>query len=144
MNGRSFCDWVCLLLAMLVCSPDVAWAQTVQNDLPPVSFENEIFPVLQQRCLRCHGEALTEGDLRFDAGREAVAQGGQTGSNILGSRSADSELFRRIISTEVGYRMPKEGDTLSAAQVDLVKRWLDQGAPWPSTCLLYTSPSPRD
>ena len=133
MNGRSFCDWVCLLLAMLVCSPDVAWAQTVQNDLPPVSFENEIFPVLQQRCLRCHGEALTEGDLRFDAGREAVAQGGQTGSNILGSRSADSELFRRIISTEVGYRMPKEGDTLSAAQVDLVKRWLDQGAPWPST-----------
>ena len=130
MNRWSFLKW--LLLPVLVCCPDVVWAQTEQSNLPLVSFENEILPLLQQHCLRCHSESLAEGDLRFDAGRNRVVQGGQTGSGILGGSSADSELFRRITSAEPGYRMPKQGDALSAAQVDLFKRWLDQGAPWTS------------
>lgn len=139
MNRRSFIKWVWLLLPVLVCCSDVVWAQTERSSLPPVSFETEILPVLKQNCLRCHSEMLAEGDLRFDAGRETVVGGGQTGSDILGSSAADSELFRRITSTTPGYRMPKQGDALSDAQVDLVKRWLEQGAPWPSA----TKPAKR-
>jgi hypothetical protein len=124
--------WVSLALPLVACCNDVAWAQTQPNNLSSVSFESEILPMLLQHCVRCHGETLAAGDLRFDAGRERVVRGGQTGSDILGSSSADSELFRRITSTKPGYRMPKEGDALSAAQIGVVQRWLDQGAPWPS------------
>ena len=132
MTG-SFClKLVCFLLPVFVCCPDIVWTQNAQDNLPPVSFDEEIFPVLQQRCLHCHSTALSLGDLRFDAGRATVVRGGQTGIDLLGSSSADSELFRRITSTKPGYRMPKEGDALSAAEIDLVRRWLDQGAPWGS------------
>ena len=130
MNDRSFLKWVWLLV--LACCPDAVWAQTEQGNLPPVSFENEILPVLKQHCLRCHSEALAEGDLRFDDGRNKVVRAGQTGRGILGSSSDNSELFRRITSDEPGYRMPKKGDALSAAHIDLFRRWLDQGAPWTS------------
>ncbi len=130
MNGSSFLKWAFLLLPMFVCCPDVVLAQGEQGNLPLVSFEKEILPLLEQHCLRCHSAALAEGDLRFDSGRAAVVRGGQTGSDILGSRSADSELFRRITSTKPGYRMPEKGDALSAAEIDLVRRWLDQAAPW--------------
>ncbi len=131
MNVTSFLKWAVFLLPVFVCCPDVAWAQSAQGP-SSVSFEKEILPVLEQHCFRCHCEALNEGDLRFDAGRERVVRGGQTGSDILGSGSIDSELFRRITSTKPGYRMPKQGDALSAAEIDSIRRWLDQGAPWAS------------
>jgi len=132
VNDRSFLKWVWLLVPVLACCPDVVWAQTEQSNLPPVSFENEILPVLQQHCSRCHSEELAEGGLRFDDGRNTVVGAGQTGRSILGSGSANSELFHRITSTEPGYRMPKRADALSPAQIDLFRRWLDQGAPWTS------------
>ncbi len=123
---------VCVFYALFAFSAFGAVTQAAPQSLPPVSFENDIFPVLQQHCMRCHGKVMAEGDLRFDAGHDAVLTGGQTGNEILGSSSADSELFRRITSTKPGYRMPKKGNALSAAQVDLIERWLDQGASWSS------------
>ena len=72
----------------------------------------------------------SEGDLRFDVDRATVTRGGHTGNPILGTSSQDSELFRRITSDKAGYKMPKQGPPLSAAQIDTFKQWLDQGAPW--------------
>ncbi len=105
-------------------------AQDGSQELPVVDFANQILPVLEQNCLRCHDQETSAGELWFDGGRAAVVSGGQTGIPILGTGSADSVLFRRITSTKPGYRMPKEGPRLSDLQIGLFKRWLDQGAPW--------------
>ena len=95
-----------------------------------IDFEDDIKPVLESRCIACHGDDRTEGDLRFDLDRAAVTRGGHTGNPILGTSSADSELFRRITSDKAGYKMPKQGASLSDAEVATFKQWLDEGAPW--------------
>ena len=93
-------------------------------------FLSEVQPVLQSRCVECHNADLAEGDLRFDSDRDAVENGGHTGRAILGEPSADSELIRRINSTEVGYRMPKEGPPLTDEQIASLTQWVDAGAVW--------------
>ena len=42
-----------------------------------------------------------------------------------------SELIRRVTSTDEDLRMPPEGDPLSSAQIELLRQWINHGAPWP-------------
>ncbi|MDB4766505.1 hypothetical protein OAG71_02325 [bacterium] len=93
-------------------------------------FLKEVWPILQSRCINCHNAQRAEGDLRFDGSREAIENGGHTGRAVLGTSSADSELIRRINSTEVGYRMPKKGVPLTNEQITTLTRWVDAGAVW--------------
>jgi hypothetical protein len=96
-----------------------------------VEFDRDIFPILQSRCLECHSEQSKEGDLRLDDEQQAK-QGGHTGRQLLSSPAEESELYQRLISTDPTYRMPKKADPLTAAEISLIKTWLDQGAKWGS------------
>ncbi len=94
-----------------------------------VDVRTEVWPILQRHCLRCHNHQKSDGDLRLDL-IEEIRAGGHTGNIILGSVD-DSELLRRISAEDPGYRMPKEGEPLSADEMELLNRWIEQGAPWP-------------
>lgn len=100
-------------------------------DSGDADFETQVWPILERHCLQCHHENRAEGDLVFDGGRQAVVQGGHTGRPILGPSASESELIRRINSTQPGYRMPKEGPPLDTAQIATLTAWVDQGAAWP-------------
>ncbi len=102
----------------------------VDGSANELSFAKDVFPILSQHCMTCHGADRMEGDLRFDSGRDAVQSGGHTGRPILGTSADDSELIRRIKSTKVGYRMPKEGPPLSDSEIATLTQWVDAGAPW--------------
>jgi len=96
-----------------------------------IDFRSQIYPLLEQHCLKCHSSRQADGDLRLDEEMEA-RQGGHTGSLIFGPTAEESELFRRIISTEPGYRMPKRGAPLSPAEIELFRQWIAQGASYQS------------
>ena len=108
-------------------------------------FLKEVWPILKSRCIVCHNGSRIDGDLRFDGNREAVENGGHTGRAILGTSSADSELIRRINSSEVGYRMPKKGSPLNDDQIATLTQWVDAGAAWvePPT-VIPTTAVPRE
>lgn len=109
------------------------------------TFVRDVWPILEARCVTCHNADRAEGDLRFDAGREAVVEGGHTGRAILGTSSQDSELIRRINSTEIGYQMPKEGPRLTDSQIAALTRWVDAGALWGKTQQIVPEASgPKD
>ena len=85
-----------------------------------ISYAQHIRPILVSRCLRCHGSDNQEADLRLDirVPQRAVVPG-----------DADqSELIRRVISTDADERMPPEGRPLSDEEVALLRRWIDEGA----------------
>ncbi|MFP6576717.1 MAG: c-type cytochrome domain-containing protein, partial [Pirellulaceae bacterium] len=96
----------------------------------PVDFANEIYPLLSQRCFQCHGNKKHEGGLRLDL-RSAALRGGDTGKIILPGKSGESELFKRIRSSDPDEQMPPKGKRLTSDEVKRVQRWLDQGATWP-------------
>ncbi len=104
-------------------------------EIRQVDFDSQIRPLLSDRCYTCHGpdEATLEADLRLDLGiglhERAAASSGRL---ILspGEPSA-SELFLRVIATD-GEQMPppESGLQLSADEIALIKRWIEEGATW--------------
>lgn len=98
--------------------------------LVAADFEREIRPLLQQRCVECHGEKKQKGELRLDA-KAFAFKGGHDGPAIVAGNVSASPLFRRIASTDDDQRMPPKGAPLSLAQVAAVKAWIEGGAVWP-------------
>jgi hypothetical protein len=96
-----------------------------------VDFKKDIRPILDQNCLKCHGEEKQKGKLRLDS-REAALKGGKAGPALAAGDAAKSELYRRItLPKDDDDFMPSEGEPLSKAQLDLIRDWIAQGAVWP-------------
>lgn len=94
-----------------------------------VEFERDIRPILKENCIGCHGAAKQKGGLRLDA-KSFAFKGGDNGPVIAPSKSAVSTLTHRVSHEDKEKRMPP-GKSLTAKQIDLLKRWIDSGASWP-------------
>lgn len=118
LTPASFRAFLMLLAGAL---PLMGWAAE-----PSINFDRQIRPILSENCFHCHGPAMEgrQGDLRLDT-RE-----GATASAVIPGNSAESELLRRLLSTDPDEQMPppKSNRKLTAEQIDLVKRWIDAGA----------------
>ena len=95
-----------------------------------VDFARDIEPLLALRCWKCHQDLKREGGLSLTS-REFAKRGGESGLNPL-EKGAENELLRRIRSTDPNERMPLEGSALTAGEIDLLSRWIEAGAPWPT------------
>ena len=98
-----------------------------------IDFSRDIQPILSDKCYFCHGPDAKErkGDLRLDVEKEAKAvKDGVTA--IRPGKSHESSLIERIFSTDPDEVMPtpKSNRTLTAAQKQLLKQWIDEGAKW--------------
>jgi mono/diheme cytochrome c family protein len=95
------------------------------------TYHKTIQPMLIAKCVKCHGPEKQKGGLRLDV-RSAALKGGDSGDfAIVPGNSADSRLLKLIMSTDENERMPPEGEPLTAAQIHLIKKWIDFGADWP-------------
>jgi hypothetical protein len=107
-----------------------------------VDFVKDIQPILQQTCVKCHGEEKQKGKLRLDS-REAALKGGKVGPALVAGDAEKSEMVRRInLPKSDDDFMPSEGEPLPKAQIDLIKEWIKQGAVWPETALAKQSTKP--
>ena len=101
-----------------------------------VDFSRDIRPILSDRCFLCHGpdEANRKVNLRLDTEAGARQMRGNKTPVVPGSPDA-SELFRRISAVNSAVRMPPAYSgykALSAGEIALIRRWIEQGAPWQS------------
>lgn len=96
----------------------------------PLDFNRDVQPILAKNCYQCHGPNDAEGGLRLNSqeASRAVLESGLKA--IVPGKPDESELLRRVTSTDHSERMPPEGKGLSAAQVDTLKRWIASGAEW--------------
>ncbi len=93
-------------------------------------FSREIRPLLEEHCFKCHGPEKQKGGLRFDSREEALKPGESGEKAIVPGHAGESRLIKLVSSKDKDERMPSKGDGLSAAQVELLKRWIDAGAEW--------------
>jgi mono/diheme cytochrome c family protein len=98
-----------------------------------VNFHRDIRPIFSETCYQCHGpdDKQRKAELRLDSKTSAFADRGGHFAIVPG-KPAESVLLQRITSTDPKKRMPhaKSGKKLSAQQIDLIRRWIEQGAPW--------------
>ncbi|MGV3753870.1 MAG: DUF1549 domain-containing protein, partial [Verrucomicrobiota bacterium] len=117
-----------------------AWSLTAA----PVDFVRDIQPILTSRCYDCHGSFKQESALRLDS-RENAFKGGYHGPAVVPGDSAKSVLMQVITATHKEVDpMPKKGERLTAAQVTLIKQWIDAGAVWPEAASVKTVAAGKD
>ncbi len=94
-------------------------------------FAKHIQPLLAKKCVSCHGPEKQKAGLRLDRKGVALKGGDDLGPAIVPGNSRESPLFRVVAGLEAGLEMPAEGEKLTAAEIELLKRWIDGGAEWP-------------
>ena len=100
-----------------------------------IDFRRDVQPLLKIHCFSCHGPEKQQGGLRFDISSGAFAKSDSGEPAIVSGDPEKSELLRRVLSTDEFDRMPPKGDRLSAAQIDVLRRWIKAGASWPQDTL---------
>ncbi len=104
-----------------------AVAATAASALPRLNYGADIRPILAENCFYCHGqdESRRKGKLRLDTREGQLSQ-----DAVIPGKAGESELIFRILSEDPDERMPPLDShrTLTAAQKDLLRRWIDEGA----------------
>ncbi len=101
--------------------------------LPPqkIDFNFEVRPVLAEHCYKCHGPdaGARKANLRLDAAENAYALGPDGKRAVVPRRPEQSELYRRITTTDPEDRMPR-GSTpgLTPTEKQLLRQWIAEGA----------------
>jgi hypothetical protein len=133
LRSRLFMPAVRTLL--FFCAFPVVVSPPVMAALPsvatrPVDFVRDIRPLLEERCVKCHGPEKQKADLRLD-GKAAAMRGATDGAVIVPGKSAESRLVLAVAGVDEDLLMPPKGERLSAEQIGLLRRWIDDGAVWP-------------
>lgn len=87
-------------------------------------FQQHVRPILQEKCSRCHGPEQQKADLMLSS-PAGILKGGESGEILTPGDPAESLLFEMI---EKGAMPPTKKDRLSKEQVELIRRWIEDGA----------------
>jgi hypothetical protein len=99
-----------------------------QEPAVPVSFTKDVAPILVKNCQACHGASDPKGGFQLHT-FAALQKPGDSGSPPLTAGQPEaSELFRRISTDDADLRMPQDSDPLPAEQIELLRRWIAEGA----------------
>jgi mono/diheme cytochrome c family protein len=96
-------------------------------------FREQVAPIFAARCVACHHGEKPKGGLSL-ATRAGLLTGGESGPAIVPGKSDEGTLIDYVSGDKP--EMPKNGAALSAAQVTLLRKWIDAGAAWPADLVL--------
>ncbi len=126
-------------LALAGAASVAARAEREQAAPAPLSFNRDIRPILSNNCFACHGpdEKQRETKFHFDTKEGAFAEEGI----IVPGSAAKSVMIKMITHPDPDKRMPPadSGHSLTTRQIELLRRWIDEGAKW-DTHWAYTAP----
>jgi cytochrome c553 len=122
MNPR----WIAILC--------LAWA--IASQAAPLTpeeafFTDKVKPLLDSRCVACHGPDKVKGGLRMDA-RAALLKGGDSGPALAPGKPQESLLLHAVLHTKPDLEMPPK-EKLTAKDIAILEQWIRQGAPWVAT-----------
>ncbi|HEV3004467.1 MAG TPA: PSD1 and planctomycete cytochrome C domain-containing protein [Pirellulales bacterium] len=121
--------WACafLTLAAIARAGEPAATRAIDDD-------RDVRQILSNNCFKCHGPDAAErqAGLRLDRRDDALKPAESGAVPIVPGKADKSELVRRIFSDDPEVRMPPADSNkrLTEVERDLLKQWIDAGAPW--------------
>lgn len=95
-----------------------------------VDFSNDVKPILNKHCISCHGGVKKNGDLSFLFEEEAFANAKSGEPAIIRGDAEHSNLIKRLLEDDPELRMPYNAAKLDDEEIDILRKWIDQGAKW--------------
>lgn len=95
-----------------------------------VDFNTEVKPILNKKCIACHGGVKRQGGFSVLFRSEALANTESGKPAIIPGEPGKSELIRRITLNDPEERMPYKHEPLSEDEISTLRNWIKQGAPW--------------
>lgn len=112
----------------------IAGVSHVAADDRDTFFATQVRPLLAEKCWACHGDDAKQikGELNLKS-REALLNGGESGKPaVVVGKPEQSPLFLAATrkSDDWSAMPPKENDKLTPRQIDILRRWIADGAVW--------------
>ncbi|MBK8502445.1 MAG: PSD1 domain-containing protein [Saprospiraceae bacterium] len=98
------------------------------SDGDPISYSDDIKPLLNKKCLRCHGGIRSLGGFSLLFPEQALAPTESGKLAIVPGKPAASELIARVKHHDPDLVMPQEGTLLTKDEIALLEKWIRQGA----------------
>jgi len=129
--------------AVLLASAHALFGASAAPAPAAIDFNRDVRPIFAANCYKCHGpdEEERKARLRFDLRFEALKPAKSGNPAIVPGSPEKSEMVARITAEDPDDRMPpvRTGKELSAAQIELLRKWIAQGAPY-ATHWAYVKP----
>ncbi len=130
MRSFSCRCFLCAVLGMLF-----AWLTlgrlphaSAQTPKGPISFINDVAPILKENCYACHDAKKKKGKLELTS-YESLRKGGTKDDPIVPGKSRESYLIDVLIATGAERMPPKDaGDALPKEKIAILQKWIDEGA----------------
>jgi hypothetical protein len=117
-------------LLLIVTTHSGGFAQDAPASERAIDFARHVQPILAKHCYACHGPGEAEGGLQFTSKEAAFSELDSGFQAIVRGKPDESEVFKRITSEDEGERMPAEADPLRPEEIEIVRKWIEQGAQW--------------
>jgi hypothetical protein len=95
-----------------------------------IDYSLQVKPILNKHCISCHGGVRKQADFSLLFRQEAIDTTESGKPSIIPGDAAHSEMMRRITSTDPEERMPYKENALSQVEIDILRKWIDEGAKW--------------
>ena len=120
------CSWIAVEVFVAATAATAVAAEPARG--PAASLER-VLPLLESRCITCHGPDAQEGELRLDS-RAAALKGGKHGPALRPGEPKQSLLLQAALHERRELAMPPK-EKLSTNELAAVEEWIREGAPWP-------------
>jgi len=104
------------------------------DDAADKHFTARVLPLLELRCISCHGPDKVKGGLRMDT-REALLKGGENGPAVVPGKPSDSLLLQAVMHSKKDLEMPPK-EKLTTNDIAVLEKWITDGAPWPNSAVI--------
>ena len=94
-----------------------------------VDFSHQVVPLLKKHCAECHTGEKKKGGFSMND-RPLLMAGGENGKVVEPGHAEKSKLIEVILSHDPDEQMPPKGDRVPAEGVEVLKAWINEGAPW--------------
>ena len=102
--------------------------ESTEGENNSISFARDVAPILLERCQACHGAKKAESSYRLDTFALLKQAGDYETDPIVPEDPDGSELVRLISTDDDDERMPKDSESLTAEQIQVIRSWIEQGA----------------
>src|SRR6185369_9591631 len=130
-----------VFVALTVCFGFCAASAAAEEK---VDFAKLIQPIFKESCEKCHGEKRASGKMRLHTAAGLKEKWDADKGLITAGKPDESELYKRLVLPKGDKKlMPKGGDPLAKDKLDLIARWIKEGAVLPAVAAVATpAPAP--